>query len=278
MQFLSNSETALLEALATYKFLTNAQIERIGIRKGAPNVRNFTKQFLEKHPSIVGRIRMGVQAQAGKIPHLFHLTPKGAKFTAEILGIEPESVKFPALQAVASFHDYAHRVATIDFFIALRTWAKGEGFEVPFTDSYFDKTGASRSASEKLRAKTKIDVGADYIIPDGAGMIDTGERCHLFLLEVYNGMDTKRVMGQLEKHLIAIAEGSPSEKYGFDRGNFVAVVFELEGAKKAVMRRMADDPHFMEFKKHFKFKTIDDFKDSFYIGWELFDGSKVDFI
>lgn len=277
MRFLTQSETALLENLAIYKFLTNPQIEALGVKKGAPNVRKFTKEFMEKFPKVIERVSMGVQAQAGRIPHLYYLTPKGAEFAAEMLNIDLADVKHPAPQAVASFRDYAHRVSTIDFFISLRNWAKSKGFEVLFTDSYFDKIGANRGA-EKLRAKTKVDFGEGYIIPDGAGMIETNGIKHLFLLEVYNGMDTKRVIEQLEKHLVAISEGSPSIKYDFDRGNFVAVVFDSPEAKNAAMKRMSENPHFKEFKKYFRFKTIDDFKNSFYDGWELFDKSKVNFI
>ena len=277
MRFLTQSETDFLEALALYKFLTNPQIEALGVKKGAANVRQFSKQFMGKYPGVIERVSMGVRAQAGKIPHLYYLTPKGADFVAETLEIEPENIKFPAPQAVASFRDYDHRVSTIDFFISLRKWTKSQGFEVLFTDAYFDKIGANRG-TEKLRAKTKIDTGAGYIIPDGAGMLETPERKHLFLLEVYNGMDTKRVLEQLEKHLVAIADGSPSLKYNFDRGNFVAVVFDSLEAKNAVMKRMGETPKFKEFKNHFKFRTIADFKNSFYDGWELFDGIKVNFI
>jgi hypothetical protein len=277
MIVLNNSETALLESLALYKFLTNPQIESIGVKKGASNVRVFTKRFMDKHPGLIERLSMGVQAQAGRIPHLYYLTPKGAQFVEESLEIPPEKIKFPAAQSVVSFRDYAHRVSTIDFFISLRKWAESQGFDVLFTDAYFDKIGASRG-TEKLRARTKIDLAGGYIIPDGAAMLDTIERKHLFLLEVYNGMDTKRVMEQLGKHLLAIADGSPSVKYGFDRGNFVAVVFDSDEAKNAVLSRMREDSHFKEFSNHFKFKTIAGVKESFYDGWELFNGLKINFI
>lgn len=277
MHFLTKAETDFLEALALYKFLTNPQVEALGVRKGAANVRDFTKKFMVKHTGMVGRVSMGVRAQAGKIPHLYYLTPKGAEFVADTLDIEPESIKFPIPQAVASFRDYDHRVSTIDFFISLRLWAVSQGYEVLFTDAYFDKIGSARG-TEKLRAKTKIDTGSGYIIPDGAGMLETPERKHLFLLEVYNGNDTKRVMEQLEKHLVAIGEGSPSIKYNFDRGNFLAVVFDTPEAKNAVIKRMQETQKFKEFKNHFRFKTIADFKNSFYDAWELFDGSKVNFI
>lgn len=277
MQFLTKAETDFLEALAIYKFLTNPQIEALGVKKGAPNVRQFTSKFMVKYAGIIERTSMGVRAQAGKIPHLYYLTPKGAEFVAETLEIDPESIKFPAPQAVASFRDYDHRVSTIDFFISLRLWAISQGFEVLFTDAYFDKIGANRG-TEKLRAKTKIDTGTAYIIPDGAGMLETPERKHLFLLEVYNGHDTKRVLEQLEKHRIAISEGSPSLKYNFDRGHTVAVVFDSVEAKNAVLKRMQETPTFQRFLIHFKFRAIADFKDSFYDDWELFDGSKVNFI
>ncbi len=279
MKYLNKSESRFLESLAKYKFLTNQQIEDLGIRKGAENVRSFTRKFFNDptYSNLTARLCPGVRPQGGKIPHLYYLTPQGAKFIEEHFGVDPGSIKFPAPQSIISFRDYDHRVSTIDFFIHLNKWAEEQGFEVLFTDAYFDKTGASRG-TEKLRAKTKIDLDEGYIIADGATMIDTGERRHLCLLEVYNGMDTKRVHGQLLKHTTAIAEGSPSVKYNFDRSNFVAVVFDTEEAKTAVMRRIREDAHFKEFLRHFRFKTIADFKKSFYDDWSLFDGSKVNFI
>ena len=94
MRFLTQSETDFLEALALYKFLTNPQIEALGVKKGAANVRQFSKQFMGKYPGVIERVSMGVRAQAGKIPHLYYLTPKGADFVAETLEIDPGNITY----------------------------------------------------------------------------------------------------------------------------------------------------------------------------------------
>ena len=64
---------------------------------------------------------------------------------------------------------------------------------------------------------------------------------YLFALEVYNGIDTKRVYAQLEKHLVALGEGRISELYGYPKAHRVLCVFETESALQAAVRRLCED-------------------------------------
>jgi hypothetical protein len=57
----------------------------------------------------------------------------------------------------------------------------------------------------------------------------------LFLVEIYMGDKTTRVLHQLEKHRRAITLGSPSIAYDHPKGNRVLNVFENEGCMKAVI-------------------------------------------
>ena len=80
---------------------------------------------------------------------------------------------------------------------------------------------------------------------------------YLFALEVYNGIDTKRVYAQLEKHLVALGEGRISELYGYPKAHRVLCVFETESALQAAVRRLCEDAAFTDqMRQQFAFSTL----------------------
>lgn len=278
MKFLSDSRVRILDSLSKYKFLTAVQLHKTGVTGSAQQARKTTREFILECPGIIDFVSPGIVPGVGRIPNLYFLTKKGAAFAAEHLSLELTQIKHPVGKIAGSFFDYSHRVATIDCLIAFRRWTESEGHSITFMDAYFDKVGANRSGTERSRAKTKIDFGTQYLIADGACMFAANGRKYLFLLEFYNGMDTKRVIEQLHKHAVAMSDGSPSVKYGYDRGNVVTVVFEKASAKTAAMTRMRTDKAFDAFRRHFLFKSLEAVESDFARGWELFDGERVNLI
>ena len=81
---------------------------------------------------------------------------------------------------------------------------------------------------------------------------------------VYNGIDTKRVYAQLEKHLVALGEGRISELYGYPRAHRVLCVFETESALQAAVRRLCEDAAFTDQMRHqFAFSTLAELRAGF---------------
>lgn len=182
----------------------------------------------------------------------------------------------PIGSVLPTYNDYKHRKHTIDIGIYLYQFAEKEGLEVEFFDTYFDTTGNNRT-DKNLQHKNKIHLDSlNFIIPDGVFVLKGEARRRLFLLEVYNGKGTKRVLSQMEKHAYAIGKGSPSQKYAFDKGHRVLSVFEFDSIKTATIIRMQQENLFAELKDHFLFKSLETLNpDTFYSDWQNMGGEHV---
>lgn len=275
MRNIPEQQIKILEALAVYRFLTADQIIRLGITQKRPNVSTAFKNLEQGAKKLTDRKTFGVNPERGKIPNVHYLTKHGVKFLVEELGHEEENIKFPKGNSSLFNRDYDHRVATVDSHINFRQSAISSAFEVDFFDTYFDKTGANRGTSKKkLEAQTKIELESTrYFIPDGAGRFDDGIKKHLFLFELYNGKDTKRVIEQLGKHQEALELGTATERYKHDRAHRVLCVFEHRGELEAVARRMQQHHDFTDTKAHYLFKTLEQVRngESFFTNWLDYD-------
>lgn len=270
MIYLSESKLKILESLAKYKFLTTKQFLRLGIVKHRTNLVPLLRDLRDRHRPLIAKISFAVHPKFGRLEDVYYLTNWGVKFLIENLDYEREDIRYPIGKSSLFFRDYFHRLYTIDFHIEYEDWANKNDYEILFFHTYFDKVGANRGKSKnKLQALTKIELneGKDYIIADAISMFESPERKYLFSLEVYNGKDTKRIVKQLKKHIIALSEGKPSLQYNFKRGSKVIVIFELESTMKAVIERLNQDDEFEGFDDYFLFKTIDNLKKDFFNHW-----------
>jgi hypothetical protein len=252
----NDTQTEILLALARFKFLTTSQLQKVvpreiaWLRKQIVLIANRDKALIEK-------LSFGFHPKLGKLENVFYLTPIGRETLCEVLNVEREAVKMPIGNSTLFFKDYNHRRNTIDIHVHLYLWTKTTDFEVVFFDTYFDKIGNNRR-DKNLQAKNKISlVNDDYMIPDGITVISNGETSLLYLVEMYDGKDTKRVIEQLYKHAQAIALGSPSLKYGFNKSNHVLCVFEFSSNMNAVLNRIKHDSTFSAMTNHFLFKTLE---------------------
>lgn len=170
--------------------------------------------------------------------------------------------------------DYYHRIHTIDVHIALQEWADNEFIELSPFLTYLDK--ASTGKTKGFRAETYISFSEnEYLIADAIGMLETPIRKELYAIEVFNGMNVKRVYNSLLKHLMALKEGEPSKQFGLEYGSRVLSVFELEACKTQITKRLFEDERFTFAKEYFLFKTLDEIKENVFEGWELFDGAET---
>jgi hypothetical protein len=282
MIYLNENKIKILELLATYKFLTTSQFLRLGIVKYRPNLVNLLKDLRDRQKPFIARIKFPVHAKFGRIEDVYYLTRHGVKFLTEHLNWNIEDIKHPKQQNSFFFRDYFHRLWTIDFHIEFRLWTENKGYEILFFDYYFDKIGANRTKRNlpRLEALTKITYnnGKDHIFADAISMFKTPERKYLFCLEVYTGKDTKRIINQLEKYTLALAEGQPSLKYNFNRGARIYIILEHKSNLEAVLNRMRENDIFEEFENYFLFKTIDDLRKSFFYRWKNYKFEEKNFL
>jgi len=282
MIYLNESKIKILELLATYKFLTTSQLLRLGVVKYKPNLLNLLKDLRERQKPLIDRIRFPVHAKFGRIQDVYYLTKYGVKFLIEYLDWQVENIKYPKGTTSFFFRDYFHRLWTIDFHIEFRLWAENEGYEVLFFHYYFDKIGANRTKRNlpRLEALTKIPYnnGGNFLLADAISMFKTPQRKYLFCLEVYTGKDTNRVINQLEKYTLALAEGQPSLKYNFYRGARIYVTLEHKTHLEAILNRMRESKIFEEFEDYFLFKTIEEIRNNFFDNWKTFKNRELNFI
>ena len=268
---LPDTNLQVMEHLYAYRFLTAPQLLRLGVASHVNSLRRTLRRF-ETGRKYVDWAEFGVLPRIGRLPRVYYLTERGAHYLAEAWRVEPAEINYPRGVKLFS-RDYFHRGATIDFHIELCRFAAQYGLTVEVFHSYFDTAGANRNENPayRLHHLSKVPLEDSFFIPDAifAVRASDGSR-YLFVLEVYNGIDTKRVHAQLEKHLVALGEGRISELYGYPRAHRVLCVFETESALQAAVRRLCEDPAFTDQMRHqFAFSTLAELRVGFADCWHF---------
>lgn len=259
----------VLEHLATYRFLTVPQLQRLGIAEHRESVYRVLRRFKTTRRKLVEKKDFGFSPGRGNLPSVFYLSRQGAAFLADVHRADPSGIKYP--KGVHVFErDYFHRMATIDFHIALRQWANQKGAIIDFFDTYFDKTGSNRGrrSGDKLRARTRVDLSDRFFIPDAIYLYTTADgRKHLAVVEIHNGMDTGRFMRQMEPHIQALREGAVTDKYGLDFANRSQWIFEHQAAMHAALKRIRRRHAWHQYRPFVDFNTIENVRADFEGGW-----------
>jgi hypothetical protein len=174
-------------------------------------------------------------------------------------------------------NDFAHRAAYIDACMAFDRWiAADERRECLAFRHYFDKTGANRSGSERMRSVCRIDLNRGrFIVPDGLAFFDTGEKKRAVAIEFYNFPDTGRITKKLAGHIEASEEDAYSHYFAHDAAGRVLCILSEPGLAVRVMDRMLTLPGFRHSRafRLFAFNTLDSVKADFGSVWVLADRS-----
>ena len=169
--------------------------------------------------------------------------------------------------------DYFHRVNSVWLHILLDKYCSAHGIEILTYEAYYQKTGSTKKGN--LTAKSQIPLtGNSYYIPDA--VLRTGNA--LYLIEMYCDKDSKRILNQLGTHAKAISLGTPSKKYGIAVNPFVLSVFEHEGIKNAVIKKLQTNTNFHPaMARLFFFASLDDVKNSITNAWKDINGNTIVF-
>lgn len=280
MERLTTLQSNILIQLARYKFLTVSQLYRLGLSKDISWIRTQARELSQAGQPLIDRINFNITPHKGKVENIYFLTKKGKEALIEGMNKEEKSIKVPIGNPTNIYKDYTHRKNTIDFQIEAYLWAETQerGTYIDFFDCYFDKIGNNRTAGN-LQAKNKIALeGDDYIIPDAVFLLETEHRPYLFLFEMYDGRDTKRVIDQVTKHVKAIELGTPSDKYNHPYAHRVILLFEFEEMKNAFLSRTHKDSYFDNVSVCFKCKSIEAMQKDFFGGWKNLKEEMTNFI
>jgi hypothetical protein len=278
MQIITRAQENLLTHLAEYKFLTNSQIVMLGgVRSQTSNMSSVHQSLMGKKP-LIAKMDFGAAPKHGRYENIYHLTKHGVDFVVAEMALNPDKVKAPKRQRTVFHRDYFHRVATINFEIAFKQWALSGHHSIDMYERYFDHEGNMKKGNQ-LSSKCQIPIKDSIIlVPDAACILSTEARRHLFLLEISFGNESKRIYEQNVNHAFALAADLPSKHFNFEKGCFVACVFDQEGCMRAVMNKMLHDEKLQAFKEHFLFKTLKEVKAGYNDNWRCFDGRRIDFV
>jgi len=269
----TNSQIKTLEMLATYRYLTGQQMMKLGVCKNKHTLSRLLAPLAREKKAYIKVFSFGVQVGVGRLPFLYCLTPRGARLLAEYWQCDPKEIRNPKGVKIFS-RDYHHRVATIDFEIELKQFAEIHELNVSLFNTYFDVTGANNHPDPDVRrlSKNRIPIGDIYFIPDAIIKIDGANKSWVFTLEVHNGFDTKRLQRQLEKHLLALNQGTVSTFLNYPYAHRILSILEDRKALKAVLNRICADVAFQEALPFFAFSTLEDIRENFVKNWWFADG------
>lgn len=266
----SSTESAVLEALATYRYMTAEQLVQAGVSISLPHVRTVLRKLQKKRPATVTGRDFGVLPIEGKLARMHWLTPYGADVLEEMHG----GVTFDVPKKVRLFrHDYFHRRATVDTLIFFRQWVKSTGADVDFVHTYYDPR---RKRDGKLAPRTRVvweggqldaDAVFHFTMPDGTG--------RLCALEVCRGRRTKEVEQKLETYLKAVSQAAFETTFAVEHEVRALFVFSEERALELLKIRVGALPYFEDFQTVFFAKTLDEVANDFLNNWQHFNGRRV---
>lgn len=279
MIYLKQKEVDILIYLAKYKFLCSSQFTKLGVYKNKGDVTNLLKSMAEQKKPLIGVIKFPTDPTIGKLEYLYYLTKSGEKLLLEDLDYPQGKIKKVKSKPIST-KDYFHRKSTINFHIALNHWLQSNNGEIRFLNYYFDKLGAIRSKNYRSIIELNrfyLEDGKSFI-PDISTKFRVNNESYIFLFEQHNGKDTKRLVEQLNVHLLAISQDVVSKRFNFYKSNRVAVVCEEPSVKDAVIDILQKSDIFKNFYNHFIFKTSDELRQEFFNNWTLINREIVSFI
>lgn len=274
---LTETEFRILSALHLYRYLTAAQMLRLGVTRNRSRLYTVLGGLTEGARPFVGVMKHGVMPGHGRLPHSHYLTRRGAQLLAEALQIDPAEVAYPRSAAPIRTH-FFHRLHCIDCEISVRLWAEAAGVTVDFYHSYFDVTGSNRGGSNgPRRALSKIDLAdGNGLIPDAVFQMTwpSGE-VRLFVLEVYNQNRTKRMHDKLADYRFALGEGAINRQFTYPHAPRILAVFETDGYRDLTLNRMKTSGAFTpDFAPFFFLGTLEGMAQDFQRGWKGVGGEE----
>lgn len=276
MQQLSDTQAAILENLARYRFLTVDQMQAIGINRGQSKAHLYRViAKLCEAPALVDKYTPKPIHGKGTFPSLHYLTRKGAETLAELAQCDVSAAKFPKGKVTLS-RLLVHMTRCVWCEIHIRAWAEANGHTVDYYHNDFDTEGDNRTGKQgKLRKLARIDLDSgERLIPDAVfHLTDPEGNRRLFLLEVHNEMRSKRIHEKLADYREAIAQGAVNQQFQYDHSPRVLTVFEEPRHVSFAIQAMQKSGKFRGWEAYFYLTTMESLQSDFRLGWSRIDGA-----
>jgi hypothetical protein len=257
----------ICRALSTYKLLTNAQLQSLGISHSRRYLQAQTKalsEFPSRKKPLIGAVKYPPVGRLGRLHHVYYLTEGGAKYLNLLY---PEYGPFVGSKPPTRFiRDHFHRTRTVNVHIRLKQMLeqKFPKLQLETFESYFEKTGDNRrSHTAPLHARTRVELAPEgFLIPDAVAVISQQSQLHKKLalcFEVSNGRDCKRILRQMGKHAVALKQQAISQKYEIKSSPQICFVISELGLLQAVLNRVGEVPQIRPLAANFLLATYQDF-------------------
>lgn len=266
----SNTQATILELLARFKFLTLSMLKPL-VAKSTSYMRGQLASLKSR-----GLISSYNLEKPIKSESMYYLTEQGKELLISNSKIFPEDIRL-VIGVPFFVRDYDHRKQTIQIHLSLYYYLLSIGIVIADFLCYFDKSGNNRK-SANLEALTKISIGNAFFIPDCIMLTQSEEKTMLYLIEMFCDATASRPLEQFfTKHIPAIAQGSPSEKFGLETNPFVLSAFESPTIKQKVIEKLQQQAKFKPFADLFFFCTIEELKHSPANAWKDINGNTLVF-
>lgn len=261
----------ILEGLARYRFLTIAQLVRLGVGE-EKGVRTRLQDLVTA--KLVARQEFRLGPSAGRLPNVHWLTGKGARLVAESTG---EAVEAPLPRELKPAHAW-HRMLSIDALMACDAWADRTGQERPAVASYMQRHGRQAATEITLAGKTAL---ADALVR----VVDAAGASRLYVLEVYCSQYSEGrssfPLEQLEPYVLTGMGNALDDALGIPADGKAArllVICDTAELRDRLLRRLPERPG-MPSQDHrawarFHFKAADELP-NFGDGWHTVAGDRV---
>ncbi|MDO8606144.1 MAG: hypothetical protein Q7R40_06385 [Phaeospirillum sp.] len=277
---ISVPQQRVLLALARYRYLTVAQFIALGVAKNESHIRSDVLPRLCRRPTdnLIAFHDFAPESAKGRIPRVYTLTKHGAELVADMDRLEVADIRYP-VGGIQYANDFDHRAAYIDACIAFDAWvAADERRECLETRHYFDKIGANRAGSNRLRSVCRVDLPHHrFIVPDGLAFFDTGTKKRAVALELHRFPDVGRIVKKLVNHIPALDMDAYPRAFGHEAAGRVLNIFCDAKAAVRVMDRLLDVPGFRGSRAFqlMAFNSLDSVKADFGGDWVLADRTKA---
>jgi hypothetical protein len=129
-------------------------------------------------------------------------------------------------------------------------------------ERYFDKVGSAKAKNLHSTIKLSFSDGG-FFIPDAMGCYELKGEERIFIFEIYNGHNTKRVIKQLFKHKTSLQEGLPSQKLEKKIASRVMVLYESNEAMLSSISAFREETRFDGFRDYYLFNHLEALKANF---------------
>lgn len=230
----------MCERLAAFRFLTVAQMMRLGVTKNQRHLYAVLKAHLDAHKKpLFDKITFAPDPKTGALDALYFLTRRGAEALLDA-GIPAEAMRLPASGGAFS-KDYFHRRGCVELHISLALWAEREGARLVLYDTYFDRAGKGEDGT--LRRKTGLTVNGKNFTADAVFIVATADgKEKLCAMELHLGADIARLESQVLTYGRAFKEGTLEKAHGYPFAARLLVVADTPSVIPRMQQRLGREP------------------------------------